>query len=86
MTEPTRSELEAASALLREVTGFHEHPDDCDGLALCIREAQKRERERCAAIVDRHAYAIDNGGNTYVRSRECVLAANAIRAGEPSDG
>lgn len=50
-----------------------------------LAAAVAKERERCAAVVDRHAYAIDNRGNTYVRSRECVLAANAIRAGDAKE-
>ena len=45
------------------------------------------ERERCAAVCDRYASALDDSGNAYVRSRECQQAAAAIRAGakEPSD-
>lgn len=46
------------------------------------------ERERCAAVCDRYASALDYSGNAYVRSRECQQAAAAIRAGakETSDG
>ena len=39
------------------------------------------ERERCAAVCDRYASALDYSGNAYVRSRECQQAAAAIRAG-----
>ncbi len=38
------------------------------------------ELEACAEICDHYAYALDYGGNRYVRSRECLQAAAAIRA------
>ena len=47
-----------------------------------------KERERCAAVCDRYASALDYSDNAYVRSRECQQAAAAIRAGakETSNG
>ena len=44
------------------------------------------ERERCAAVCDRYASALDDSGNAYVRSRECQQAAAAIRAGAKERG
>ena len=38
------------------------------------------EREACAQVCDHYAHAKDYGGNEYMRSHECQLAANAIRA------
>ena len=39
-----------------------------------------REREACAQVCLHYAKALDYGGNEYMRSHECQLAANAIRA------
>ena len=45
-----------------------------------------KERERCAAVCDRYASALDYSDNAYVRSRECQQAAAAIRAGAKERG
>ena len=42
--------------------------------------AAEAEREACAKVCDRFAVALDYGGNEYLRSRDCQLAANAIRS------
>ena len=39
-----------------------------------------REREACTQVCLHYAKALDYGGNEYMRSHECQLAANAIRA------
>lgn len=38
------------------------------------------EREACAEICEHHAHALDYGGDEYLRSRDCLMAAAKIRA------
>lgn len=44
-----------------------------------VAVAVQAERDACAQLCIKFSQALDHGGNTYVRSRECVNAANAIR-------
>lgn len=43
-------------------------------------EAWRDALEEAERICDYYATALDGGANEYTRSRECMMAANAIRA------
>ena len=45
-----------------------------------LEAARVEEREACARVCDWYAMALDYAGTPYVRSRDCELAAKAIRA------
>jgi hypothetical protein len=43
-------------------------------------EARRDALTEAERVCDHYATALDGGSNEYTRSRECMLAANAIRA------
>lgn len=47
---------------------------------LMAADIVQAEMKACADICEHYAYALDHGGNRYLRSRECLQAAAAIRA------
>ena len=49
-------------------------------LEAALEAARAEEREACAKLCDHYAMALDYAGEPYVRSRDCELAAKAIRA------
>lgn len=53
---------------------------DHDGLLAFAALVAAKEREACAQVALHYAKALDYGGNEYMRSHECQLVANAIRA------
>ena len=53
----------------------------CRGFARAIEAKARRDAlTEAERICDHYATALDGGANEYPRSRECMQAANAIRA------
>ena len=69
-----------AGVVARDGCGYFVCSDDVDEILNLAALVAAREREACAQVALHYAKALDYGGNEYMRSHECQLAANAIRA------
>lgn len=62
------------------VAHWNKHQDPLALGRFVEAEAWRDALEEAERICDYYATALDGGANEYTRSRECMMAANAIRA------